>query len=98
MKASIRIWTAFVLALIIPAAIVLVAYHNTLELVEAVQDVGEANTVINKLQELLIVLSEAESRQRGFIITGKDVYLAPYGSSIRQVRQVTRSRGRISRR
>jgi methyl-accepting chemotaxis protein len=88
MRASIRIWAAFVLALAVPSIIVLVAYRNTLALVEAVQEVGESNTVINKLQELLIVLSEAESRQRGFIITGKDVYLDPYRKSISQVRQV----------
>jgi methyl-accepting chemotaxis protein len=88
MKASVQIWTAFILALIIPATIVLVAYRNTLSLVEAVRDVGQSNAVINKVQELLIVLSEAESRQRGFIITGKDVYLEPYKTSVSQVRQV----------
>ncbi len=88
MKASVQIWTAFILALIIPATIVLIAYRNTLALVDAVREVGESNAIINKLQELLIVLSEAESRQRGFIITGKDVYLAPYQKSVSQVRQV----------
>lgn len=88
MKASVQIWTAFILALIIPATIVLVAYRNTLALVEAVEHVGESNAIINKLQELLIVLSEAESRQRGFIITGKDVYLEPYRKSVSEVRQV----------
>ncbi len=88
MKASIRIWTAFVLALIVPATIVLVAYRNTIALVEAVHDVGNSNAIINKLQQLLIVLSEAESRQRGFIITGKDIYLEPYRTSVKDVRQV----------
>jgi methyl-accepting chemotaxis protein len=57
-------------------------------LVEAVHKVSDSNTVINKLQDLLIVLNEAESRERGFIITGKDVYLEPYRKSVSQVRQV----------
>src|SRR5690349_3475937 len=88
MKASVRIWTAFVLALVVPGIIVLVAYRNTLALLEAVQQVGNSNAVINKIQDLLIVLSEAESRQRGFIITGKDIYLEPYRKSVNHVREV----------
>jgi methyl-accepting chemotaxis protein len=88
MKASIRIWAAFILALIIPATIVVVAFRNTLALVGSVENVSESNGFINKLQELLIVLSEAESRQRGFIITGKDVYLEPYRHSVSEVRRV----------
>ncbi len=88
MRARFRIWAAFILALIIPATVVLIAYRNTLALVKAVQDVGESDAVINKLQDLLTVLSEAESRQRGFIITGKDVYLEPYRKSVGQLRKV----------
>ncbi len=88
MKANIRIWTAFVLALIIPVTVILFAYRDTVGLVQAVQDLGDPNAVINKLQELLIVLSEAESRQRGFIITGRDIYLKPYSQSVNQVRKV----------
>jgi CHASE3 domain sensor protein len=88
MKASIRIWIAFILALIIPATIILFAYLNMVALLEAVHEVGDSNAVINKLQDLLIVLSEAESRERGLIITGKDVYLEPYRKSVSEVRQV----------
>jgi CHASE3 domain sensor protein len=63
------------------AAIVLVAilsYRAHLDYVAGGQQVANSIKVIAQLHGLLATMKDAETGQRGFILTGEDRYIAPY--------------------
>jgi len=45
------------------------------------------NDVLLTIKDLSIALQEAETGQRGFLLTGRDAYLAPYNQSLAHVTQ-----------
>jgi len=95
MKWSIgaKIGSSFALALVILLIIGTGAYTNTKELLESSASVAHTHLVIGKLEELLSQLKDAETGQRGFIITGEERYLEPYNTAAvridRAYREVT---------
>ncbi|MGH7524916.1 MAG: CHASE3 domain-containing protein [Gemmatimonadales bacterium] len=54
------------------------AYHNTLLLYQAAAEVTHTHKVLEALAELLSTAKDAETGQRGFVITGDLEYLRPY--------------------
>ncbi|MGJ7578578.1 CHASE3 domain-containing protein [Variovorax sp. RHLX14] len=72
-----------------PIALVVVAgailtYHGHSLLVESRQRVDHTYQVLAGLNKLFISVEDAETGQRGFIITGEDAYLEPYLSAVGQ--------------
>ena len=59
----------------------LVSYHALRSSSETARRVAETLEVIERLQGLLSDLKDAETGQRGFLLTGKGSYLAPYTSA-----------------
>ena len=55
-----------------------VAFVTTSRLIAEVDRVDRSHRVIQKLEQVLGDLKDAETGQRGFVITGEDEYLAPY--------------------
>ncbi|GEN14929.1 hypothetical protein NCH01_13600 [Neoasaia chiangmaiensis] len=53
-----------------------------------------ANDVLLTIKDLNIALRDAETGQRGYLLTGRDTYLSPYNSSIAHV---TRLAGKLQR-
>ncbi|MGC4029356.1 MAG: CHASE3 domain-containing protein [Steroidobacteraceae bacterium] len=53
---------------------------------DLVRSVNEEQTFLADVTELLNASYEAESAQRGYILTGYDAYLAPYGSAVKTAR------------
>jgi signal transduction histidine kinase len=49
--------------------------------------VTHTHLVIEKVQEILIGITEAETSQRGYILTGQEHYLGPYGASLGQIQK-----------
>jgi signal transduction histidine kinase len=47
--------------------------------------VTHTHLVIEKLQEILIDITESETGQRGYILTGQERYLGPYRASVGQI-------------
>jgi methyl-accepting chemotaxis protein len=68
---------AFV-ALVLVTIAALVAYFTTTALVNDFAQVRHSREVTTDLIDLLSVLKDAETGQRGYVITGKESYLAPY--------------------
>lgn len=70
------------LAIAVSLALVVVAGVSALFMVRGVDgqmdDVVHSYEVRNQARELTIALSEAESNQRGYLLTGNDDYLEPY--------------------
>ncbi|WEK03229.1 MAG: response regulator [Candidatus Devosia phytovorans] len=63
----------------------LIAYVNVQSLRENNQRIVETHVAIVALDELFSTVQDAETGQRGFLLTGTETYLAPYTSAVQQI-------------
>lgn len=63
------------------------SYRNTLKLVENERWVGHTHQVLTELEATLSTLKDAETGQRGYLLTGEERYLEPYHSAIARINQ-----------
>jgi CHASE3 domain sensor protein len=77
-----KIAAGFSLALVLLTAIGFVAYRSINSLVNTSQLVTHSHEVKQHVTDLLSLLKDAETGQRGFVITGEDPYLAPYQAAL----------------
>ncbi|MEG4805422.1 CHASE3 domain-containing protein [Microcoleus sp. ARI1-B5] len=61
------------------------SYRNTLKLVENEAWVSHTHRVLTELEATLSTLKDAETGQRGYLLTGEERYLEPYRSAIARV-------------
>ncbi|VTR92560.1 methyl-accepting chemotaxis protein : Putative periplasmic ligand-binding sensor domain protein OS=Herbaspirillum sp. CF444 GN=PMI16_01711 PE=4 SV=1: CHASE3: MCPsignal [Gemmata massiliana] len=61
-------------------------YYSTHRLIENDKRVNHSHQVRRELADLQSELKDAETGQRGFVITGKESYLAPYQSALEQIK------------
>ncbi|MBD0261876.1 MAG: response regulator [Tolypothrix sp. Co-bin9] len=73
-----RVAGGFGLASVILVLIGAVSYHNTQALINTSNQVKKTQDKINTLEQLLSAMKDAETGQRGYILTGQDAYLEPY--------------------
>jgi two-component system, chemotaxis family, CheB/CheR fusion protein len=76
-------------AIVLLAAVVLFAaivFRNTRSLVAETQAVERTRTLIGELEATLSMLKDAESGQRGYLLTGNPQYLEPYNRAVVAVR------------
>lgn len=80
MKWSIgsKIGSGFGLALAALMVVGAVSYNSTAKLIESAEWVGHTHEVLNGLDDLLSGMKDAETGQRGYVITGEARYLEPY--------------------
>ncbi|MEW5842108.1 MAG: CHASE3 domain-containing protein [Bacteroidota bacterium] len=93
MKISIgtKIGAGFSLSLIIMIIIGVVSYGSLGRTIESVQLRIHTYLVIQKLEGLLSSLKDAETGQRGYILTNDNKYLAPYHSAVVVIDQQLKS-------
>lgn len=72
-------------ALIFFVASGLVAYSNFQALHEGNDRIVQTHDVIVSLDELLSHIQDAETGQRGFLLTDNEAYLGPYTSALREI-------------
>src|SRR5437868_9876749 len=84
MKVSVgrKVAAGFALALQVPLIIGLIAYRNTALLMQNDERVNHSHQVLQSLETLLSQIKDAETGQRGYLITGADRYLEPYRDSL----------------
>jgi PAS domain S-box-containing protein len=87
MSVGSKIGVAFALGLVLLAAVGGTAYVSTQYLLEANRWVVHTHEVQEKLEDLLSAHLDAETGQRGFIITGQNRYLEPYNAATRRIQQ-----------
>jgi PAS domain S-box-containing protein len=63
------------------------SYRNTLKLLENERWVGHTHRVLTELEATLSTLKDAETGQRGYLLTGEEGYLEPYHSAITRINQ-----------
>ncbi|HAZ45171.1 MAG TPA: hypothetical protein DDW76_24905 [Cyanobacteria bacterium UBA11369] len=76
---------AFGLAMLILGAVNINSYQNTTQLFERQKRVEQTYEVLQKIKDVLTTLRDAERARRGYIITGKEVYLGTYNKAIQEI-------------
>ncbi|MEH2313026.1 MAG: response regulator [Nostoc sp.] len=82
-----RVAGGFGLASAILVLIGVISYQNTRLLIDSKNQVQETQEKINKLEELLSDMKDAETGQRGYILTGQESYLEPYQAVVGNIDQ-----------
>ncbi len=77
-----RIGIGFALSLVALFVVGLVAYRSLDALITASHAVTHSNQIRSDLSDLLSEMKDAETGQRGYIITGQDSYLDPYTAAL----------------
>jgi methyl-accepting chemotaxis protein len=77
-----KIAAGFVVAFLLPLAIGCVAYRNINVLASTSLRVAHAHDVLYQIDQLMSAMKDAETGQRGYVITGEDEYLEPYNNAI----------------
>ncbi len=98
---------ALPLALVVLAAAIVIVYRDGVLYADARREARQTEQVLSTTASLLSALKDAETGQRGYLLTGRTDYLEPYNSALSVVRrnleqlnaQVTRpeNRARVSR-
>jgi PAS domain S-box-containing protein len=81
MKLGLKITVVFVVVLLIVGIIGIQSYLEIQRLIESNSWVIHTHEVNEKLERVLSLLTDAETGQRGFILTGEDGYLEPYNAA-----------------
>jgi methyl-accepting chemotaxis protein len=80
-----KIGAGFGAALVIFVIVGIVSYRNVEQQTENAQWVAHTHEVIATITKVVAALQDAETGQRGYVITGDETYLAPYTSGIATV-------------
>jgi methyl-accepting chemotaxis protein len=80
MKWSIgkKIGSGFGLALVVLIIVGGVSYDSTAKLIDSAEWVGHTHEVLNELDNVVSAFKDAETGQRGYVITGEARYLEPF--------------------
>ena len=78
-----ELWVALGCALLLMLLVInsLVAFTNIQSLVDREHLVTHTQTILTRLERLQTTLDDAESAQRGYILTGQESYLTPYNQA-----------------
>ncbi|MEH2161330.1 MAG: response regulator [Nostoc sp.] len=82
LKIGTKIGVSFALSLATLTTIGLISYQSTNDLIETSRKETHTYQVLSQLEDLNLQLTNAETGQRGYIITGEDRYLEPYNAAI----------------
>jgi methyl-accepting chemotaxis protein len=77
-----KIGAGFGVALAIFVIVGIVSYRNVEQQTEDAQWVAHTHEVLETLTKVMSALQDAETGQRGYVITGEESYLAPYAAGI----------------
>jgi methyl-accepting chemotaxis protein len=80
-----KISAGFAVSVIALLVIAVITYRTTTSLIESSRLVAHTHQVRERVANLLAQLVEAETGQRGWIITGRDEFLEPYNRAIREI-------------
>ncbi|WP_394558903.1 CHASE3 domain-containing protein [Aquipseudomonas alcaligenes] len=80
-----KLWGSFSAILLVLVVIGGISYRNTLHMQETARWVAHTHEVVAQLNTLLSLVKDAETGQRGYLITGSDQYLEPYAAALPRV-------------
>ncbi len=77
-----KVRPAFLAALLLLSGMGFVSYRSTQQLVAAQRAVARSYQLVKELQALHAGLADAQTAQRGYLLTGQTRYLAPYQAAV----------------
>lgn len=80
-----KIMSGFGFALLILAVVSTVSYRSTTSLIKNAEWVAHSHRVVESLESVIAQMTNAETGQRGFLLTGLDRYLEPFNSALTNV-------------
>src|SRR6266496_3264909 len=80
---KIRVGFGFALALLLILG--LVSYQTTLKLRSTEQEDSPIDAALDRLDEIVSQLKDAEADQRGYLITGDEQYMEPYNEATQTI-------------
>ncbi|MBW4695493.1 MAG: response regulator [Lyngbya sp. HA4199-MV5] len=92
LKIGTKIGASFALGLLFFAVLSAVAYRSINQLVETSEREAHTYKVIGQVEELMSRLKDAETGQRGYLLTGNKKYLEPYNAALSVLDGRTRGR------
>src|SRR5438876_3282791 len=90
-----KIALGFGLTLAILVVIGFFSYQSTTKLIDTNRMVAHTHEVLTDLESLLSLMKDAETGQRGYIITGEERYLEPYQGALANLNQATKNLRRL---
>ena len=87
LKIGTKIGSGFALGLVVFSIVGFIAYRGTHQLAESARQETHTYQVLSELEEVLSITKDAETGQRGYILTGESRYLDPYQSAIAKLAQ-----------
>ncbi|MFC7529628.1 methyl-accepting chemotaxis protein [Actinoplanes sp. GCM10030250] len=84
-RVTTRLVASFAVPLVVLCGVGALAYRNTDTLEQSSGQVAHTYQVLEGLEVIDGALKDAETGQRGFLITGEDAYLAPYTAAAKKV-------------
>ena len=76
-------------SIVILLAVTALSYLALQSLLRSNRAVQHSNEVVQTLEKVLSVMKDAETGQRGYLLTGKDTYLEPYNGAYREAHLLT---------
>ncbi len=96
LKIGTKIGVSFAVGLAILATIGAVSHNGTNQLVTTARQETHTYQVLAALQEVLSLIKDAETGQRGFLLTGEPRYLQPYNAAIENISRKVKDLRRLT--
>ncbi len=77
---------SFALAVLLLGLIGVVTHRSTTRLIETAAQVSRTHELMEIFEATMSDMADAETSQRGYVITGNEVFLAPYRSALADIR------------
>src|SRR4051794_7505580 len=77
----------FVLALLVLGVNAWVSYHNTQQLVANEHAEARTHQALMELEGIRASVADAETGQRGYLLTGQEAFLKPYADSAAHIKE-----------
>src|SRR4051812_4217259 len=82
-----RVGAGFLVALLALAVARFISYHATTRSLEARGQLATKREIVADIAAVMTTLQDAETGQRGYLLTGDESYLQPYNKAHEQVGQ-----------
>ncbi|HVA01126.1 MAG TPA: CHASE3 domain-containing protein, partial [Terriglobia bacterium] len=91
-----KVTVGFAVVLAILAIAEFITYRSTDQLVETSRQIAHTQQVLETLGKVLITMDDAETGQRGYLLTEKDSYLKPYDAAVSRLSEVFESLDKLT--
>jgi methyl-accepting chemotaxis protein len=86
---GIKVAIGFGILFVMLVVIEIVGYTGIARLWSDTHDLRDSYAIIDRITESMSIMTDAETGQRGYLLTGNDLYLAPYTEALTSIDKVT---------